>query len=328
MRLVFIGASHFGLRCLDAVLQLPGIQVVGVVTAPATFHISYRPSGVTNVLHADISSFTTARSLPTMILRDGMKDPALLDAVRSWQPDAFLISGWYHMVPRSWRELAPAYGLHASLLPDYSGGAPLVWAIINGEERTGITLFKMDDGVDSGPIAAQASEPILADDTIATLYARIEERGLELIRRALPQVANGSIELKAQDESRRRVFRQRGPEDGLIVWSQNAAGIDRFIRAQTRPYPGAFSVLDGRMLTIWRADVDMASHNLAPGTIHGYRRGYAVACGHGRILLREVACGGKDLDPVDLSELFGSVERRFDNCRNLFLPCGIRDCRA
>ena len=89
-----------------------------------------------------------------------MRDPALLEKVACWKPEAFLVSGWYHMVPRKWRALAPAYGLHASLLPDYSGGAPLVWAMIKGEEKTGITLFQLGDGVDDGPILGQAETPI------------------------------------------------------------------------------------------------------------------------------------------------------------------------
>lgn len=149
-----------------------------------------------------------------------MKDPELFSKVSSWQPDAFLVAGWYHMIPLEWRELASAYGLHASMLPDYSGGAPLVWAIINGEKQTGITLFKMDGGVDSGPIAAQISEPIFHDDTIATLYARIEECGLKLIRNALPALAKGDLLLQEQDERHRRIFPQRSPEDGLISWAK------------------------------------------------------------------------------------------------------------
>ena len=100
------------------------------------------------------------------------------------------------MIPKRWRELAPAYGLHASLLPDYSGGAPLVWTMINGESETGTTLFKMDSGIDSGPIVGQKAEPIWNDDTIATIYERIESREIELIERYLPLLAFDSVKLK------------------------------------------------------------------------------------------------------------------------------------
>ena len=156
--------------------------------------------------------------------------------------------------------MAPAYGLHASLLPDYSGGAPLVWAIINGETKTGISLFQMDDGIDSGPIAGQKEEPNYPDDTVATLYARIEERGVELLRDKMPQLANGTLKLQLQNETKRRIMAQRSPKDGLIDWTQDEKSIDRFVRAQTRPYPGAFTTLETKPLHIWRTQVVEAAN--------------------------------------------------------------------
>lgn len=314
MRLAFIGASQFGLQCLDVATQIEGVDVVGVVTAPATFAISYRPTGVKNVLHADVAGFAEARGMPVALIDKGMGAPELLETVRKWRPDAFLVSGWYHMVPRAWRELAPAYGLHASLLPDYSGGAPLVWAMINGEERTGITMFRMDDGVDSGPVVDQLAEPIYPDDTIATLYDRIGQRGLQLVRQCLPAIAGGRPVLQAQDETRRRVFRQRGPEDGNIDWTQSAVEIDRFVRAQTRPYPGAFSALGGEKWSIWRAEVmDTAAADETPGRILLFDMGrVVVTCGRGCLRLLEVSCGERSYGASELGGLLGAGERRFD----------------
>lgn len=305
MRLVFIGSSRFGLRCLELALQLPGIRVVGAVTAPQTFAISYRPEGVTNVLHADVRSLCDAIGIPCVTLERSMRDEALYDAVRGWQPDAFLVVGWYHMIPRNWRSLAPAYGLHASLLPDYSGGAPLVWAMINGETKTGISLFQMDDGVDSGPIVGQAEERILDGDTIRTLYSRIEERGLELLKAALPRLANGVADFKLQDESKRRVFPQRSPKDGRIDWTQDAVSIDRFIRAQTRPYPGAYTTLDGEGLTIWSASSSVESLGLPAGTVLCDGSVYQVSCGSGSIVLSSLQYRSQDIAGAQLADLFG-----------------------
>lgn len=291
LRVVFIGASAFGFRCLETCLALPDVHVAGVVTAPKTFTISYRPEGVTNVLHADIASFAKARSIPLRTLRRSMHEPGLLDEVMTWTPDAFLVAGWYHMIPASWRERAPAYGLHASLLPDYSGGAPLVWAMIHGESQTGITLFQMDHGVDAGPIAGQKEEPIFPDDTIASLYARIEQRGMELIREVLPSLARGTLSLRPQDESRRRLVPQRSPDDGRIDWGNEAAYIDRFIRAQTHPYPGAFTTLGDKPLHIWRAKpvVDMC-RGVSPGVVCCGEEGqYYVACGAHALELKEIS---------------------------------------
>jgi methionyl-tRNA formyltransferase len=253
MRLVFIGASRFGLRCLESVGQLAEWDVAGVVTAPERFSISYNRDGVVNVLHADVESYCLRHSLPCSVIQRGMSGGGLLETVTAWRPDAFLVVGWYHMIPPSWLAVAPAYALHASLLPDYSGGAPLVWAMINGEKRTGITLFQLANGVDNGPIVAQAAVAIEPSDTIASLYGAIETAGLDLVATHLPALARGAVSLVPQDESKRRVFPQRSPADGLIDWHQSAARLHDFVRAQTRPYPGAFTLSNGRQVRIWAA---------------------------------------------------------------------------
>lgn len=311
MRIVFIGSSGFGKRCLELLLCMPEITVVGVVTAARDFTISYRPTGVTNVLHADVSVVAQINQLPCQTLQRSMNDQKLFKSVVAWQPDAFLVAGWYHMIPRKWRDLAPAYGLHASLLPDYSGGAPLVWAMINGETKTGITLFQMDDGVDSGLIAGQKEEPIYTDDTIATLYGRIEERGLELLGEVLPQLADGTLKLQAQDESRRRVVPQRTPQDGWIDWKQDAMNIDRFIRAQTRPYPGAFTSLNGKPLHVWSIAVHKSSYpTVATGEVICQENAcYLVSCGKDAIELREISYEQQTYNQQQLPELFGGGGR-------------------
>ncbi|TFY99669.1 methionyl-tRNA formyltransferase [Ramlibacter rhizophilus] len=300
MRIVFLGASQFGLRCLGALAGLPGISLAGVVTAPRTFAISYRPQGVTNVLHADVAGWCEARGLPIATLGpQGMRTPGLWDAVQQWEPDAFVVAGWYHMVPKAWRELAPAYGLHASLLPAYRGGAPLVWAMIHGERQTGITLFEFDDGVDTGPIVAQASTPIAEDDTIGTVYARIEALGERLLVESLPGLAAGTLRPRPQPEGAGQVFAQRGPEDGRIDWHWPARRIHDFVRAQTRPYPGAFFLDGARRVTVWAARV-AAPAGLPPGDVAmGDDNGVRVGAGEGTALeLLELQIDGHDMPPT------------------------------
>lgn len=306
MRVIFVGASSFGLRCLEVINGLPGVDVVGVITNPKTFNISYGgDKPVTNVLHADFVAWASDHSLPCIEMTGSMKDERLHAWVRALTPQLFVVAGWYHMVPKSLREIAPAIGLHASLLPDYSGGAPLVWAMINGETRTGITLFKMDDGVDSGPIIGQAEVRILPVDTISTLYERIEQHGLRLLRDALPKLADGTAEFVLQDESKRRIFPQRSPKDGRIDWTQDAVSIDRFIRAQTRPYPGAYTTLDGESLTIWSASRSVESLGLPPGTVLCDGAVYQVSCGSGSIVLGSLQYRNQDIAGAQLADLFG-----------------------
>lgn len=253
MRIVFIGASKFGLRCLERISAISDNEIVGIVTNSEVFSISYNPKGVKNVLYADFLTFAEKQKIPVFILKDSMTDPQLIETIKGWTPDFILVVGWYHMIPNVIRNIAPVAGLHASLLPDYSGGAPLVWAIINGEPKTGITFFMFDNGIDSGDIIAQKAERICLNDTIATLYARIEEHGLSLLEENLPKVAEREVVLTPQDNTRRRIMPQRNPDDGEIDWNWSSLQIYNFIRAQTKPYPGAFTYLNGKKLTIWEA---------------------------------------------------------------------------
>ena len=305
MRLVFFGASTFGLRCLATAAALPECEVVGILTAPQQFTISYRPEGVRNVLYADFSDLARRCGAELHVLAGKMTDPDLVALIRRWRPDLILVAGWYHMVPRQIREIAPTAGLHASLLPDYSGGAPLVWAVINGEEKTGITFFCFDEGVDSGPVIDQKAQPIHFDDTVATLLARIEADAVEMLREHLPHIQQSIAQARPQDESKRRIMPQRSPADGLIDWSQPARRIYDFVRAQTRPYPGAFTFLDGEKLTIWSALPGGAMPSGATGGTAFAAEGSGaavVACGDGEALeLVEAEWRGRVMSAAELA---------------------------
>jgi methionyl-tRNA formyltransferase len=291
---------------LEACVTIPDVLITGIVTAPKSFAISYRPNGVTNCLHFDFVQMANEHGLPLAMLERSMREPNLLQSVTAWKPDMFLVAGWYHMIPPDWRQLAPAYGLHASLLPDYSGGAPLVWAMINGENKTGISLFQIDDGVDTGPIAGQKVEPIFPDDTIATLYTRIEDRGLELLREVLPALKSGQLILRTQDNTMRRTFPQRGPEDGRIDWRSDALSINRFIRAQTHPYPGAFTMLAGKPLHIWSTTLVESASEEELGLIQRTNSGtYNVFCGTGSIKLESVTYDSVTYNSSQLMKLLG-----------------------
>lgn len=298
MRVVFVGASAFGLRCLERLLQLDSCQVVGVVTAPARFAISYSVGPVTNVRHADIHSAASARGLPVRMLRDRMTDRDLFENVVAWAPQAFVVAGWYHLLPKMWRTVAPAYGLHASLLPDYRGGAPLVWALINGETRTGITLFQMDDGVDTGPIVDQIDISISDADTIATLCARVDQVGPGLLARGINSLEAGTVAFRAQNPSQGRVFPQRSPDDGLIDWNTGQVAVRNFIRAQTRPYPGAFTVLENDRLTVWDCEVFHTLEPLAPGQLSVVDGRMCVGCSGGAVAVTDLDVNGVTVDPA------------------------------
>ena len=204
--------------------------------------------------------------------------------------------------------------MHASLLPYYRCWSPVFWAMINGESKTGITLFKMDDGIDSGPIVEQKEEPIYSDDTIVSLYNRIENRGLELLEQTLPDLAKGTASSRIQDTTGQCVMPRRGPEDGLINWNEEVTKLDRFVRAQTRPYPGAFALYKGQRLHIWKTGISRpGGFKDETGRVQKRSKGsYHVSCKGGSIELLEVSYKGKKYKKSELSDIFFGGGQRLE----------------
>ena len=315
MRVVFIGSSNFGSKILEACIASDIADVVGIVTSKKTFSISYNEKGVTNFNYSDLSDLAEKYNIPITRLNTTMNDTVLLDKIRTWKPDAFIVAGWYHMITKTWRKIAPAYGFHASLLPDYSGGAPLVWAMINGETETGLTMFKMDAGVDTGPILEQRRIPITKNDTIKSIYEQIENLGCEITSEILPKLASGDVTLRIQDESKRRVFSQRTPADGNINWFQTADYIDRFVRAQTKPYPGAFSFLGGQKVHIWKTKIRTEHFSkLEPGKIEkDIDKTIVVHCADKLLELQEISIKGKCYVGDDILSIIPRSEYQFND---------------
>lgn len=257
MKIVFLGATKFSFEILDALISRnfkPGM-VFGI---PEYFKISYATEPVKNYNFRDLRLLSEKHGIAYHTvdgsIGKGLKD--YYEAISLYQPDLILVMGWYYKVNRSIRVLAKhgAWGIHASLLPDYAGGAPLVWAIINGETETGVTLFALDDGIDTGDIVGQRGFAIGKDDTIADVYEKATEFSKELLCDSLQNIA--SIHPSKQDVSRRRVFPQRTPDDGRLDLSWPAKRMHDFVRAQSAPYPGAFiETSDGRKLVIEKTRV-------------------------------------------------------------------------
>jgi methionyl-tRNA formyltransferase len=163
-----------------------------------------------------------------------------------------------------------ALNLHPSLLPAYRGRAPLNWALVNGERETGVTLHHMVAKADAGDIVAQRAIPIAARETALSLYLKIEQAGIEILKEALPLVETGRAPRLPQDLSRSTYFGRRRPEDGRIDWSWPAERIDRLVRAVAPPWPGAFAEIEGRRLVIAQgepAEELASSDRPAPGTV-------------------------------------------------------------
>jgi methionyl-tRNA formyltransferase len=264
MRIVFFGASALGYRCCERLITMRQ-EVVGLFTIPRAFNISYSPGvPVENVLHRDFHALGAAHNIPVLSVEGRMADHE--QELAALGPDLLVVVGWYYMIPRRMRELAPrgCVGIHASLLPRYRGGAPLVWAMINGEMEAGVTMFHLSDGVDDGDIVGQRRFAIEPRDTIADLLEKAERASLELTEELVPAFAAGTAPRLPQDHGLATHVPQRSPADGRIDWTWDAPRIDRFIRAQTKPYPGAFTDLEGKRVRIWAAEVNALPKETSP----------------------------------------------------------------
>lgn len=302
MKVLFVGASDLGWKCCSAILEA-GCDVVGILTAPRDFRISWSVNPVTNVRHRDFADLAAEHNVPLFRMTGGMSDPALHDWVAALEPTLMVVIGWYHIVPRRLRELARlgCVGVHASLLPEYRGGAPLVWAVIRGEKRSGVSLFYFDSGVDTGDIIAQSAFEIAEDDDIAAVVEKSTIAAVELTREYVPRVLDGTAPRQPQDHSAATVFQQRSPSDGLISWSSlSASAAYNWIRAQTRPYPGAFTYVAGKQLTIWRSERTSVRSDLGPGAIVFSEGSVFAVCGDQQLLRIDEAT-------LDERELAGDV---------------------
>jgi methionyl-tRNA formyltransferase len=242
MGVVFFGASELGFDSCESLIKA-GIPVNGLVTVPRQFNISYsKDKPVTNYLFKDFQALAEKYNLPLVTIETKIKD--YKEQIKSLNPDVILVIGWYHMIPAEIRMLAPmgCVGIHASLLPKYRGGAPLVWAMINGETKTGISLFYFEDGVDNGDIIDQVEIEIGEKEYISDILAKVKDACINTVQKNIPLLLAGKADRRKQNEEEATYFPQRKPDDGLIDLSWDAKRIFNFVRAQASPYPGAYLV--------------------------------------------------------------------------------------
>ncbi len=302
-KIVFIGGNQTGLKCLQA-LHEAGVNVAGVLTLPKAIDISFSANPLTISRHAPIAEFAESRGWPLITVTGKMS--GYRAALESMAPDLIVVCGWYYLLPKRILEIPRlgVVGFHPSLLPKYRGAAPLNWAIICGEEKTGVSLFYLDSGVDSGDIIAQAEVKIDIRDTIADVYQKIDDEIINLAKTEVPRILRNTALRRAQSHEDATCFPPRLPDDGRIDWRLTSREIYDWIRAQTDPYPGAFSLLDGQKLMCWEARLLERPNNRVPG-MAGYvfrvvqGRGVEVLTGDGSMELSTVGFPGGERHSAD-----------------------------
>ncbi|MCX4340502.1 MAG: methionyl-tRNA formyltransferase [Lachnospiraceae bacterium] len=273
MKCVFMCASLYGLQCFEAVSKAKEVEIVGVITPKERFELKYGAGfskEMGNTIFHDLLSICQKEYIPLFIM-EKMNCSDTIQKIKEWNPDLIIVSGWYHLIGRSILEIPSkgVIGLHSSLLPKYRGGAPLVWQMINGEEFAGITLFYMNEGVDAGDIICQCKIKIEDSDNIGTLYNKIGKEGIRLLIENIPLIASDCApRIKQLELSDKDIYPQRNPEDGRVDWNKTSKQIYNFVRAQTRPYPGAFTHYKEYKVIIWSCAIVLYKHaSKAPGSI-------------------------------------------------------------
>jgi methionyl-tRNA formyltransferase len=291
MKFGWVGFHMEGISALEAVLAA-GAPVAAVFTLKP--EVAAPRSGA-----ADYGPLCRRFGVPLHEVTN-INDPESRALLQTLALDLVFVIGWSQILAPE--TLATArlgmIGAHASLLPKNRGSAPINWALIRGERVTGNSLIWLAEGVDAGDIIDQTEFQISPFDTCGTLYERVAASNRDMILRALPQLLRGEHPGTPQPRSNGAVLPRRRPADGLINWDQEACAVYNFIRALTKPYPGAFGWIDGRRWTVWRAALLPAvagAATVAPGEVLGpvvspveQACGQVVACAGGTVTLLEV----------------------------------------
>lgn len=293
MRVIFMGTPGFAVPTLRRLVEMSDVDVVAVVTQP-----DRRAGRGRRVQMSPVKELALAHDLPVLQPRT-LKSEAVTE-LASFQPDVAVVAAFGQILRPNVLDLPPlgCLNVHASLLPRWRGAAPIAAALLAGDRETGVTVMRMDAGVDTGPILAQAVVPTRDDDTAVTLGDRLAAQGADLLAETLPRWARQEIAPRPQPESGVTTAPQIRKEDGRADWTLSADELWRRWRAY-QPWPGLYTDCQGRNLKLvqvrplpgWRG-------NEPPGRVVSTRQGVAVATGEGALLLDEVQLAGKRAMPT------------------------------
>ncbi len=287
LRLIFMGTPDFAVPSLAAIRG--GNQILAVVTQPD------RPRGRgQKLLYSPVKTAALEAGLP-VLQPAKIRDKAVIASLGELRPDLIVTAAYGQILPPTLLAV-PKYGcinVHASLLPRYRGAAPIHWAILRGEETTGITIMYMDAGMDTGDIILQEAIPIGPQETTGELHDRLASLGAEMLPEAIRLIAAGQAPRRPQEASEATYAPLLKREDEIIRWEQPAAVIHNQVRGMN-PWPGAYTGYSGSILKIGRSerifDLPEACRDLSPGTVVSVTngRGIIVATGAGCLLLTQV----------------------------------------
>ena len=279
MRILFCGTPQFAVPTLQHLLAHPEFEVLAVITQPD------RPRGRgQEVSFSAVKQTALAAKIPVH-QPEKIRAPEVQELLQSYLPDFIVIIAYGQIIPARLLPI-PKHGwinLHASLLPKYRGAAPINWAIVNGETRTGLTTMRIDAGMDTGDILLQQELGIGPIETAPELSTRLSEAGAPLMAETLRGLAAGKIAPRPQDHSQATLAPMLKRDDGRIDWNRTATEIYNRMRGFT-PWPGAHSVFRGHSCHLWAEPVSNKKRDAPPGTLLLEGDELLVVCGGATLL--------------------------------------------
>ncbi len=294
MRIAFAGTPAFAAVALEALVDA-SFDLVLVLTQPD------RPAGRgLHELQSDVKQTALRLGLPLAQPR-GLREEEIRNQLRSVSAEAMVVAAYGLILPGAVLDLFPVgcINIHASLLPRWRGAAPIQRAILAGDQETGISIMRMDQGLDTGPVYLTKATPILPADTAGSLHDRLCQLGASCVVQALTQIADGSLTPAAQADEGIVYAHKIAKAEAAIDWRQEALLVDRQVRA-FNPVPGAFSLLNGEPVKIWRALARDAGEGDPGKIVDCTSEGIDVACGRGILTITELQkAGGRRLSAAD-----------------------------
>ena len=290
MRVVFMGTPDFAVGTLEALLQSRH-QVVAVVTQPD------KPKGRGKAMQFTAVKEVAVRAEIPVLQPKKVREPEVVEEIRQFHPDVIVVVAFGQLIPKAILDM-PQYGcvnVHASLLPKYRGAAPIQWAVIDGEEKSGVTTMQMDEGLDTGDMLLTEEVVLDSQETGGSLFDKLSEVGAGLLLKTLDELEAGNIHPQKQPkESTTAYAAMLTKKMGEIDWTKSAVQIERLVRG-LNPWPSAYTHLGQKTLKIWRAVVyPLSEQKKEPGTVILMdKKHFGVQTGDGMLEILELQLEGK-----------------------------------
>ena len=293
LRIIFMGTPEFAVASLDALVNA-GCNIVGVITAPD------KPAGRgLKLQESAVKKYAVEKGL-RILQPEKLKNSQFLQELRSLNADIQIVVA-FRMLPEAVWNMPPmgTINVHASLLPQYRGAAPINWAIINGEKETGVTTFKLKHEIDTGDILLQEKTPISENETAGELHDQLKESGAKVLVKTIQGLADGTLNETSQSEilnSKSEMIKHAPKiftETCKIDWSKPINEVHNLIRGLS-PFPGAFTYLNDKLLKIYRGEKEDKQSTISEGQFETDNKTFLkFACNNGFILVKELQLEGK-----------------------------------